>query len=366
LAPVTHEFWVGWVSYAVTTFLASVGDANLMPSTTEGPCLVIAAKNGYTRVNTSWVISRVLQDYDAWMDPMVKTKLELMLNERHRYMCQNTKAGTQVPRPSQTGLCISIYEPSRTKIAGEPTHDLIYWSGLAVALVQLVVSTIPIATSGNWGILMITISGTVLALITGSLPQWKAEKWACRRSSPNTYILTRGNGAQHAILILGNGQGLNFEDLAVAGQTKNPSSEMMRLCLAIISILWICLLITAAGIRTNTWYLLGVSGIGMVQNLLVAGKRRNPSALGIHLVFRQVIGEMTAMDALLKLEAAYTKAGKSLLPIFFPGELRAEEIVEWEKLDVKATQEKEHARLQRQALVSPESWTSHAKTFEKK
>jgi len=341
-----------------------------MPSASEGPCLLITAKNGYIRSNTSWVMGRMLRDYEFWMDPAVRTRLEKILDERQRYMQRNTKAGTPVPRPGQTGLCISVYEPSKTKTAGEPTRDLIYWSGLAVAFVQLVIAAIPIATSGNWSILMITIGGTAFALITGSLPQWRAEKWACRRSSPNTYILTRGNGAQHAIAILGNGRGLNLEDLAVAGQMKYRSSDILtRLCLAIISILWISLLITAAGMTTNTWYLLAVGGIGILQNVLVAGWRRDPRALGVHLDFREVIGEMTTMDALLALEAKYARVGRSLLPIFFPGELLPEEVARWEALNVKLVQEEERARLKAQGkptIAVPKSWVAHAKTFEKR
>ncbi|KAF4624036.1 hypothetical protein G7Y89_g14139 [Cudoniella acicularis] len=137
-------------------------------------------------------------------------------------MRQKTKKGTTVPRPGQTDLCISIYEPSRTKTAGEPTHDLVYWSGLAVMFIQLAITTTPIITSRDWSVLTITVGGTSLALMMGSLAQWRNEKWACRR---NSYILTHGNGAQHATVILGNGRGLDLEDLAVAGQVKELLPE---------------------------------------------------------------------------------------------------------------------------------------------
>lgn len=246
-----------------------------MQSATESPCLVITAKNRYVRNNSSWVISRVLSDYEAWMDPAVRTRLERMLDERHYYMRSNTRKGTTVPRPGQTGLCISIYEPSGTKTAGEPAHDLVYWSGLGMTILQLVIAAIPMAVSEDWSIFMITAGVTTLALITGSLPRWRSEKWDCRRSSQNTYVLTRGNG-----------RGLNLEDLAVAGKMKYPSSNAVtRTCLAGISIPWISLLIIAAGVKQNTWFLLAVGGIGVVQNVLVAGWRRKPGALGVHLDF---------------------------------------------------------------------------------
>ncbi|CZR69303.1 uncharacterized protein PAC_19203 [Phialocephala subalpina] len=266
LTPVTFPF--GWVSYAVTTFLASVGDAKLMPSASEGPCLLITAKNGYIRTNVSWVISRVLRDYESWMDPAVRLRLRLekMLDERQSYMHHITKKGHWFPD------------------LGRPASAYRYTSHLATA-------AIPIATVGDWSILMITIASTAFALITGSLPQWRDKKWPCRRSSQNTYVLTPGNGAQHAIVILGNGRGLNLEDLAVGGQMKYaPNDIQTRLCLAVVSVLWISLLITAAGVRTNTWFLFTVGGIGILQNVLVAGWRRKPSALGVHL------GEMTTMD----------------------------------------------------------------------
>ncbi len=361
---------LGWVSYTVTTLLqASVGDAKLMPSASEGSCLLITAKNGYVRSNSSWIIGRILRDYDFWMDAAVRKRLDKMLPDRQHYMQRNTKAGTLLPKPGQTGLCISIYEPSKTITAGDPKHDLVYWSGLAVAFAQLIIATIPIATSHDWNILMITVAGISFALITGSLPQWKTEKWACRHSSPNTYILTRGNGAQHAIVVVGNGRGLNLEDLAVAG-TRYPSSNIAtRLCLAILSILWISLLVTAAGLTTNTWYLLAVGGIGILSNVLVAGWRRDPSALGIHLDFRKVIGEMTTMDALLAVEAEYTRVGRSLLPIFFPGELLPDEVAKWDALSLKEMQEKERERLKtqrRSTVVVPESWVTHARSFEKR
>ncbi|KAI4268628.1 MAG: hypothetical protein L6R38_007785 [Xanthoria sp. 2 TBL-2021] len=341
-----------------------------MPTASEGPCLVITAKNGYLRYNASWVIGRILGDYESWMDPAVRMKLEEILEQRRQYMRRNTRKGTPVPKPGQTGLCISIYEPSKPKTAGEPSYDLIYWSGLAVATVQLAVAAIPFAISGDWSILVITVCGTIFAFITGGLPQWKAEKWACRRKSPNGYILTRGNGAQHCILILGNEHGLNLEDLAVGGQmTYRPSDILTRLCLTAISVLWIGLLIIAAGVKQNTWYLLAVGGIGIFQNVLVAGWRRKPSALGIHLEFRGVVGEMTTMDALLALESRHTRAGRSLLPIFFPGALLPEETVKWQALEIEALREKEQAQLAGQdgsTNAVPESWIAHAKTFERK
>ncbi|KAI0105694.1 hypothetical protein GGR51DRAFT_571632 [Nemania sp. FL0031] len=344
--PVTFSF--GWVSYAVTMLLASVGEAKLMPRAAGDQCLIVTAKSGYTRSNNSWIVSRIFRDYEAWMHPIAKQKLEAMLDERVDYMRRNTKAGTVIQRPGQTGLCIAIYEPSQLAIAGEPKHDFIYWSGAVVTLIQLVIAAIPFATTGEWIIFVITVCGTALTLVTGSLPQWKAEKWACRRNSHSTYIMTQGNGSQHAIVILGNGRGLNLEDLAIDRQKCDSSNPMTRFILAATAASWISLLIVAAGVSTSTWYLLGVGITGMLQNILVVGWRRDPSALGVHLDFKRVIGEMTTMDSLLALETEITGLGRCLLPMFFPGELLPEETLAWDALKDKAAGEQERRQQENQ------------------
>ncbi|KAH7174164.1 uncharacterized protein B0J16DRAFT_323631 [Fusarium flagelliforme] len=82
----------------------------------------------------------------------------------------------------------------------------------------------------------------------------------------------------------------------------------------------------------NTGYLLAIGGVGMLQNVVVVGWRRNPRALGVHLDFKEVVGDMTAMDALLRLEAKCPSAGRSLLPILLPGELLPAEIEKWREL----------------------------------
>lgn len=163
---------------------------------------------------------------------------------------------------------------------------------------------------------------------------------ACRHSSHNKYILTRVDGAQYAIFIPGNGRGLNLEDLAFVGQMRYaPGALPTRLSLACLSVLCISLLANAAGVRTNTWFLLAIGGIGIVQNVVAVGWRRNQGALGVHLEFREVIGEMATMESLDSLETKYASVGKSLLPIFFRGNLLPEEVARWKSLEVKANED---------------------------
>jgi len=99
------------------------------------------------------------------------------------------------------------------------------------------------------------------------------------------------------------------------------------------------LLITVAGLKTNTWYLLAVGSIGMVQNIVVAGASREPHAFGVHL---KPVGQhlhYKVMEALKAVEDDQPGVGLSLLPTFFPGKLREDEISWWDTAREKAALE---------------------------
>ncbi|CAO2647118.1 Nn.00g080400.m01.CDS01 [Neocucurbitaria sp. VM-36] len=372
ITPVTFSF--GWVSYAVSALYTSVSNASLMPPGSECPILVFTAKNGYVRANNSWVLSRLLRDFESWMDIAVRNKLDEIMRARHNYMKSHARKGTTIPMPKKSGLCISIYEPSGTRKAGDPTLDYVYWSGPFVVSIQLAVAAVPIIVSRDWSTMVITAIGSVLAFLTGALPHWRKEKWFGRRNAMNSYILTRGNGAQHALMIIGNKHGLNLEDLAVGAENLDTASAgwTTRASMFTLSCLWIALLIGAAGLSQPSWYLLCVGGIGMLQNLLVAGWRRQPGALGIHLKFRGVIGHMSTMDALLELETQYPNAGRSLLRTFFPGTLFPDEEAKWAALRARSSVTSAAAVDQQQQIEQPvrqpdalESWAQQARSFEK-
>jgi hypothetical protein len=78
---------------------------------------------------------------------------------------------------------------------------------------QLTTAAIPLK-DGNWGVFMITVLGTVTAILTAALPQWRAEKLACELKSKKIMAMTVGNGSSHIIVIKGNGGALDLEDLA--------------------------------------------------------------------------------------------------------------------------------------------------------
>jgi len=329
--------YLGWVAYAVTAVVSAVGENKLMPLP-DCACQVINGDSTYVRDNTSWVLGRIMRDFESWMDKDIRKKVEEILDQKLEELQRDADSNdnglaADIQRPTQAGLCVSFYEAEQAS-PGKTRFDMVYGSGFVTAIVQLGVAAIPCGVWGDWSILLITATGILLALLSGSLGQWKTEKWPCRPNrKAKTVVLTRGNGAQHAIVIRDAGPvGLDLESLA-AGQTNvNVSTSLStRAIVVLLAVLWILLLISASGIKDHTWFLLGVGSIGTVQNIFVAGARRDPSAFGIPLSYEKVIAKTKVMDTLFAVEEAYPGLGFSMRETFFPGgQLKKAEIEKWE------------------------------------
>ncbi|KAI9763733.1 MAG: hypothetical protein M1840_009130 [Geoglossum simile] len=338
LTPVAFSF--GWVAYAVTALVAAVGENRLMP-VSDCPCKVINGKSGHTKDNSSWIIGRIVRDFESWMDPKISEHLDSMVMKKWEEIKDDAElkepgSGHKLRKPPIAGLCVSIYKASHEK-PGRPGHDRIYYTGLATTFIQLGIATTPCILYGDWGVLLVTVGGVLLSFTTGSLPQWSKEKWACRRNVKKSIVLTRGNGSQHAIVILGEERGLDLEDLAVGPINVDVStSRSTRIVIATLATLWILLLITAAGLSQNTWYLLVVGAIGILQNVTVAGWRRDPSAFGVPLTFEEVIGKTKVMQTLYAVEDKYPGLGRSMVATFFPGILKETEQTKWNNYAAKA------------------------------
>ncbi|PQK16209.1 hypothetical protein BB8028_0006g05300 [Beauveria bassiana] len=175
----------------------------------------------------------------------------------------------------------------------------------------------------------------ILAMSTGSLGQWSREKWACRRGTRKNFVLTQGNGSQHAIVIIGNDKGLDLEDLAMGldGPRRVTASLTARITVMVLALLWLFLLITATGIKQHTWYILTIGFLGILGNTHIAGANRRPEMQGIPLIYEGVICETKVMATLLKVEKEYPKCGICMVNMFFPGKLRPIEEDEWAALD---------------------------------
>lgn len=316
----------------MTALVTAVGENKLMPSNPDCECVVINGRNGYMRTNSSWILGRLVRDFESWRGPEIEARLSQMLQEKRDELQKKAHRGQVVPIPLRAGLCVSVYSASSKREAGVPNWDHVYYSGLVVAIIQLAVAAIPFGIYGDWGVLMITAAGIILAFATGSLPQWKREKWACRKKN-KTVILSRGNGSQHAIVIKGHNDALDLEDLATGQKNIDASASLStRFALTILAILWVFLLITAAGVIANNWFLLAVGGIGILQNLAAAGLARKPGAFGIHLEFIDVIGHIKVMATLLEVERKLPHVGLSMLDVFFTGQRTDSEQKEWADL----------------------------------
>ncbi|KAJ9643885.1 hypothetical protein H2199_003751 [Coniosporium tulheliwenetii] len=314
LAPVSFSF--GWSVYALKLLWASINNNRLMPEP-DIACIAINTSNGITRQNKSWVLGRVLRDYETyWRPTEVKKEVDDVI-EQARYdrqarenelAAKENREPNTMPKPSQAGLVISIF---RAPLIRSP---------LLIAGTLYGLNRDP----ANAAILGITVIGTVLAFVTGALPQWAIEKWACRRLSAGklkTVAITRGMGSQHVLIIDGGAGALDLEDLA------NPNAILQtmwktRIWAVISALLWAGLTVFVTSIpNERAWFLLGIGALGSVQNLIAARAPRQPEGLGLPIEKGykvKVIGRSKVMRALRDLEKDYPGIGLSLLKTFSP------------------------------------------------
>ncbi|KAK8149297.1 hypothetical protein G3M48_007546 [Beauveria asiatica] len=324
VTPVAFSF--GWVSFMLEI---AVGEMKLMPRP-DYACKVINTDSRQVTTNSSWILGRIMRDFEFWMDSRIRDSLHAAIESSWESSMQR---GRDIPKPTRVGLCVSIYKADgQRRGAG---RDSPYWSGVGIIFLQLIVAVIALAVSGDWSILLIFASGTLLAMSTGSLGQWSREKWACRKDTRKNFVLSQGNGSQHAIVIIGDDKGLDLEDLAMGldGPRRVPASLSARITVMVLALLWLFLLITATGIKQHTWFILAIGFLGILGNTHVAGANRRPEMQVIPLIYESVICETKVMATLLKVEREYPKCGICMVNMFFPGKLRPAEEDEWAALD---------------------------------
>ncbi|KAJ9656270.1 hypothetical protein H2201_008592 [Coniosporium apollinis] len=370
LAPVSFSF--GWPVYALKLLWASINNNRLMPEP-DIACIAINTSNGITRQNKSWVLGRVLRDYETyWRPTEVKKEVDDVI-EQARYdrqarenelAAKENREPNTMPKPSQAGLVISIFRAPPDKIPGKPGYDLVYWSGIATTTIQLLIAGTLYGLNrdpANAAILGITVIGTVLAFVTGALPQWAIEKWACRRLSAGklkTVAITRGMGSQHVLIIDGGAGALDLEDLA------NPNAILQtmwktRIWAVISALLWAGLTVFVTSIpNERAWFLLGIGALGSVQNLIAARAPRQPEGLGLPIEKGykvKVIGRSKVMRALRDLEKDYPGIGLSLLKTFFADDrLTEKEKQEWQTKKEEAAERERRRERDEQALHAGE------------
>lgn len=191
---------------------------------------VIGAKSGHARNNRSWVIGRLLRDYEQRAKPLTKEK----------------------ESPSWEALRVSVFRFVPGSKAKPPVYDWVWGSGFVVVLIQLSIAIVPLCLYGEWIVMLITVCGTILAFSHGALPQWRKEKWECPKTGGGTVTVTQGNGSRHAMVILGGQDAPDLEILAYCdGNTVCALST--RTGSAIQTALWLALVITVAGLKQGAW-----------------------------------------------------------------------------------------------------------------
>ncbi|PVH86336.1 hypothetical protein DL98DRAFT_650356 [Cadophora sp. DSE1049] len=273
-------FSFGWVAYAFGALVAAFGGGALMPYPDVSASVAVISSRD-KKSNGSWVVGRLIRD------------LERIVEDKMR------------PWERNSGLIVSVFDA----IEGgkNPKPDVCFYSFFPCCLIQLVIAAVPVMLHRDWSIILITLVGTILGICTGSLREWREEKYSCREGSKESYILTRGNGHRHVFVCPSHLQG------AVLLVACSPFS----------------------GLEDNTWYLLGVGAAGMIQNVFVAGRRRSPESHGIPLsdLREPILGEGTVegrrpkvMEVLFQVEEKYPGIGLAIRPEFFQDFLLKEEV----------------------------------------
>lgn len=318
------------VVYSVSAMISAFGENKLMPSP-EGNSALINVKSGYCRRNNSWLLARLLRDADHWIPVCLPQEWKHAeadkLQELHHLnneKIEDRKAAGSI----RIALRATVW--TCTASDGKGGHDFVYWSGVLVALVQLLALGIPpILLYGEWFTIMVTGSGTVLAWLNGALPQWVEEKVGVRTlDKSKDVLLTEGSGSRDLLVLRAPTGCLDLEALA-GSQRWLRHPRLTRIYSAALALCWTSLLITVAGWEHHTWYILGVGLIGMIHNIFVAGWERMPSAHGIPLTYERIFVDDKVMKVLWQLEESFPQAGASAVSVFFPGGLKEHERAAW-------------------------------------
>lgn len=171
LTPVAFSF--GWVGYAFTSITSVSGDKQLMPSA-DGHSIIINCSSGYGRVNRSWLLDRILRDHELEVETRPGPEAAKLNDSELK-----KNAGLNEHKPLRISLRIDIFNLNDEPAT--PSIDHVWVFGWLTIAAQLGISIAPWVLYDDWAIFLITASGTLFALLTGSLRQWSLEKWPGRR-----------------------------------------------------------------------------------------------------------------------------------------------------------------------------------------
>lgn len=355
VVPVVFSF--GWVSYAHKALVNAIGLRRLLKpkdNSVKGSSCMVDIDTGKKFDNRNVLFKQVLDDWEFWKPREVKEddRRERIEDPRNPQKRERSNSAHRPGQSDQSNQPYTNHEKIGVETNGSPfsslnqslrtvifdmsqelgscTNDRVWVAGIACALVQLGIASVPCALYGDWAVLLVTGLGTILAFVTGSLPQFGKEKWGTKRKNEgeHTVALIQGDPqvATEIMVIRQVSAGLDLEDLAKGTGGKRVSEVVWskhtesatawpwtRSATGLLAACWIALLIVVSGLQGDSWYLLAVGALGMLQNGFVAASPRMPAARGLHLDFVGLIRKQVASEALVEADAGYGKVGRALL-----------------------------------------------------
>ena len=140
---------------------------------------------GDKRVNKSWVLSRLLRDWEKratydYSEPALVIAIFKVREEDRKQRDMTDRARRRVQDLEKNK---KAKVDASTIQAGVPELDLQWYTGILVIIAQLIIATIAGIVFKLWLIMTVTIVGTILCLAGSALSQLKQEKWSCRKIS---------------------------------------------------------------------------------------------------------------------------------------------------------------------------------------
>lgn len=318
----------GWILYPFYALSSLLGTGRLMP-VADVDSMVINAKTGYARKNKSWIIGRFLRDWD--FKPTTTRGLYITVldaaKEKENY--------SNVHRSSlyQLVMLTDAIDGFPLLLPKDASHAINVVLSAAV-LLTVFISVHSYAQPKVETLLQMIVLFTGMAgiFMIVQLPQWQAEKFNCRNQTKQTYCVTSGNGSQHVLIVRGNGVGLNLEDLA---SNRAPKTERRTIITVLLCCLASFLTIYLIALQSLDSYMFVTLFLGSCQNILAAQAPQSAASLGFHVKEVKKIHDNNVIKALALAEEDVEGAGFTLLPVFFPGKTRAEDLKVLEEAKAK-------------------------------
>ncbi|VUC37006.1 unnamed protein product [Clonostachys rosea] len=284
------SFSFGWFGYIPVALFRLLSSRTLMPKPAF-PVRVIDLDNATASDNKSWIISHYLR---SCMRDM------------------NRQLGS---RPNDFRIFVFMSEKRQ-----RPSTYTVYMDDLfrvSFLIAQFIASLTLGFMRDDWGVLTITLYGTLLSCWIGRLSQWNTEKNPPLQESAHTFALT-SKGDPHEVMIIKSSDEeklvLNLDHLA---QSYRPASSVVLSVHLFPYLISLFLLHMTLTVETNQTVLCIVGILGMADNFLSSWWTRYPEQWDMLVSLKQVIHSSNMMDALTVYETSYSH-GAALRRDFFP------------------------------------------------